>query len=178
MGTVMTQFVSLLFNSLTLLLFALANLVGILLIPFGLPGTLLQVLAAALLAAATNGERIGWIWVGIFLAIAMFGEAADFLSGQWGTKQFGGSRSASIGALLGGIIGAMIGAPIPLIGPIVASFAGTFAGAILGELHAQKKLEGSLKAGMGAVLGRAIGTALKFGLGILIALLSIIAILH
>ena len=174
----MKEFMELLAHSLALILFFLAHLAGLLVIPFGLPGTMLQVLAAALLCIVSDGARISWIWVVLFLLIALFGELVDFLSGQWGTKRFGGSGAAGWGALLGGIGGALVGLPIPVVGSVVASFLGTFGGALLGQMYTQRKLEPDLRVGFGALLGRAIGVGFKLFLAFVILVMSIVAVIH
>ena len=155
-----------------LVIFFIAHAAGLVLIPLGLPGTFLQVLAAAALALAT--ARISWLWVGVFLGMALAGELIDLLAGQWGAQRFGGSKSAAWGALLGGLAGALVGGiPIPLIGNIIMAFAGTFAGALLGEMRHQKKLTPDLRVGLGAILGRAVGVAAKLSLGIIILIISV-----
>src|SRR5258708_12733566 len=103
----------------------------------------------------TNGSRIGYKWVGMFLALALLGEAADLLSGRWGARRFGGSKAAAWGALLGGLLGMPAGqaiVPVPLIGAIVGSFVGTFAGAICGEMHSHRKLAPNLPIGIAAII--------------------------
>ena len=153
------------------------EVIGLFLIPFGIPGTLLQV-AAALTLRLVSGGTIRFRWVALFLVMALIGELIDFLSGQFGAKKFGGSRSAAWGALLGGFIGAFFGSfiPIPLIGTVVASFIGTFAGAILGQMRHEKKVDVKLKVGFGAILGRAIGVSFKMFIGFVILIASAIIV--
>src|SRR3954471_22309005 len=93
----MADFLKLLTHSLGLLIFFAVLLLGMLIIPFGLPGTLLQVVAAAALVQSTSGAKMSWLWVGIFMAFALLGELVEFLSGQWGAKRFGGSKKAAWG---------------------------------------------------------------------------------
>jgi uncharacterized protein len=169
----MQEFWNVLSSSLWLILFFVINVAALFIIPIGLPGTFLQVLAAALLVIATGGQFMAWKWVLIFLALALIGEGIEFLSGQWGAKRFGGSNKAAWGALIGGIVGALIGVPVPVIGSVIAAFIGTFAGAILGEMHHQKSREPNLRVGMGAVIGRAIGVAAKLSIGLIILILSV-----
>jgi hypothetical protein len=156
----------------------LLNLVGLLLIPLGLPGIWLQVMAALALAAATGGERIGWAWVGVCAGLALAGELAEFASGQWGARRFGGSRRAAWGALLGGLTGAMIGGiPLPIVGSVVASFIGTFLGALAGELSQPERGASGLRVGMGALVGRVLGTAAKLFCAVVIFVVSAVRLL-
>lgn len=176
----MVETLSLLASGLGMCLFFLALLIGLLMIPFGLPGAFLQVVAVLALVIASGGARIGWAWVGVFLGLALLGELIEFLSGQWGARQFGGSRKAAWGAILGGFAGIFLGGliPIPLIGPLVMSFLGTFAGAVLGEMRAQRSASPNLRVGFGALLGRALGTGAKLCIAFLIAILSTAIVLH
>ena len=160
-----------------LVLYFLVQAVGLVMIPLGLPGIWIQVAAAALLVLASKGALLGWGWVGIFLGLALVGEVVEFLSGQWGTRRFGGSRRAGWGALIGGLVGAVVGGiPIPVIGSIVMSFVGTFVGAVIGEMSAQRGGP-DVRVGLGAVLGRALGVATKLALGIAILIASVTVML-
>ena len=160
----MSNLLNILGNSLELIVFFTALLLGVLLIPLGIPGAFLQVLAALVLSLATHGTRMPLVWVGVFLLFAVLGEVADLLAGQWGTKRSGGSKWAARGALIGGFAGAIGGGaliPVPFIGSVIASFIGTFLGAIAGQMLHERKTEMQLKIGFGALLGRALGTAFK-----------------
>lgn len=157
-----------------LCLYAVLQLAGLCLIPFGLPGTWVQVAAALLLSLTTPLLRIGW--VGVFAGIAVVGEVLETLSGVWGARRFGGSRHAAWGALLGGLAGLFVGLPVPIIGSIVTSFLGSFIGAIAGEMIARQAVAPDLRVGVGAVIGRAVAIGVKLGLAVAIAALSIPAI--
>lgn len=156
-----------------LALFFLALLAGLVLIPLGLPGTWVQVGAAAVLALASGGARLGWGWVALLALLALVGEVVELLSGQWGARRFGGSRAAALGALGGGFLGLVVGGiPVPVVGALVMSFVGTFAGAVAGEMLAQRALAPDLRIGAGALLGRVLGTAAKLALGFAILVLA------
>src|SRR5262245_1292023 len=151
----------------------LVNLLALVMIPLGLPGTFVQVGAAAVAALATGGHLVGWRWVVLFLVLALVGEVVEFVSGRWGARRFGGSSSAAWGALVGGVVGAIVGGiPIPVVGAVVASFVGTFAGALLGEMIAQRRVTPDLRVGVGAVLGRTAGTAVKLFVSLAILILT------
>ncbi|MCY3019882.1 MAG: DUF456 family protein, partial [Planctomycetota bacterium] len=122
----MWQFLNLIVSGLGMTLFFLAQLAALLMIPFGLPGTFLQVIAALLLVLLSGAAKMGWLWVGVFLALALLGELLEFLSGQWGARRFGGSKWAAWGAFVGGLLGFFLGGLIPL--PVVGSLLGSFSG--------------------------------------------------
>lgn len=160
-----------------LALFFFVQLAALVMIPLGLPGTFVQVGAAVALALASGGTLLGWGWVGIFVGLALVGEVIELLSGQWGTRRFGGSRRAGWGALIGGLVGMVVGGiPIPVIGAIVMSFVGTFVGAVIGEMSAQGATP-DVRVGLGAVIGRAIGVAVKLGIGMVILVTSATVVL-
>src|SRR5438128_9772789 len=116
------------------LLLAAILLLGLIMIPFGFPGTLV-IFAATLgykLLVPTGG--VGWITVvgvGLLAAVAEWFEWT--LAGKFARK-YGGSRRAGWGAIIGGLVGAFLGVPLPVVGSVVGAFAGAFIGALVAEL--------------------------------------------
>lgn len=151
--------------------FFLVQVVALVMIPLGLPGTLVQLAAAVLLAWATDGTRLAWSWVGGFAVLVAAGEVIEFLAGRWGARRWGGSSLAGWGALFGGIFGAFMGVPVPVVGSVVGSFVGTFVGAIVGEVWAQGGTI-DLRVGLGALLGRVVATAAKLAIAFAIFVLT------
>ena len=149
----------------------LVQLAALCMIPLGLPGTWLQVIAAGIVAWTMDGSLGGFL---VVLGLAIAGEVAETLSGRWGAQRFGGSRRAAWGALLGGFAGLFVGLPIPVLGSLVMSFVGTFVGALAGEMWERGGLTPELRVGMGALVGRAVGIGLKLGAAFVIALLSLV----
>lgn len=150
----------------------LVQLAALCMIPLGLPGTWLQVLAA--IAVTWTMGTSPWLLAGI-VALAVVGEVFETLSGRWGARRFGGSRRAAWGALVGGFAGLFIGTPVPVLGSLVMSFVGTFAGALVGEMWERGRLDAELRVGVGAMVGRAVGIATKLGAAFVIAILSLVA---
>lgn len=147
----------------------LADVIGLLMIPVGLPGTFVQVGAALAMTVASGGAHLGWGWVAFFLGLALAGELVEFLSGRWGARRFGGSARSGWWALAGGVVGAFVGGiPVPVLGSILMSFVGTFVGALLGEMSARRAVAPDLRVGLGALVGRVAGTASKLAVGFLI----------
>jgi uncharacterized protein YqgC (DUF456 family) len=150
--------------------FVLVQAVALCMIPLGLPGTWLQVIAVAIALWATERPLGG---LGVLIGLAVVGEIAELLSGQWGARRFGGSPRAAWGALIGGFAGLFVGTPVPIVGSLVMSFVGTFVGAIVGEMSGRQRIAPEMRVGLGAVLGRALGIAAKLAVGFAIAVLSI-----
>jgi uncharacterized protein YqgC (DUF456 family) len=148
------------------------QLVALCLIPLGLPGLWLQVLAAAVVWWTRD---VALALVLTIVVIATVGEAIETLSGRWGARRFGGSSRAAWGALLGGFAGLFVGTPVPVLGSLVMSFVGTFVGALAGEMWERRRFEADLRVGAGAIAGRVVGIAVKLGAGFMIAVLSLVA---
>jgi uncharacterized protein YqgC (DUF456 family) len=155
-----------------LIAIVLVQLLALCMIPLGLPGTWLQVLAVGIVTWRMDRPILGFA---IAIGLAVVGEIAETLSGQWGTRRFGGSRKAAWGALLGGFAGLFVGTPIPVVGSLVMSFVGTFVGAIAGEMWERGGIAPELRVGMGALVGRAAGIAFKLGMAFAIAVLSLMS---
>jgi uncharacterized protein len=143
------------------LLLLLAVLAGLLLIPFGLPGIWLMLLAGVAHRMFAMPTAISWITLVVLLLIAVAAEWLEFsISGKY-TQKYGGSRRAAWGAILGGFAGAMVGVPVPIIGSVIGAFAGSFAGALVAEYTLERNRETATRAATGALIGRAVATGMK-----------------
>lgn len=158
-----------------LLLLAFAFLFGLLLVPFGLPGLWVMVLALAGYAALGDFQRVGWVAVALALGLALLAELLEAVFGFRMARRYGGGSRAGWGALFGGLVGAVIGTPLPIIGNIAGAFLGAFLGAALFQYTAAPDVRGSMSAGWGAILGRAAGAATKMALGLMIAIIGLYA---
>lgn len=156
-------------------LLALAQLVGLLMVPLGLPGTWLQVAAVGAYAWASHGRLAWWIFAAALL-LSVVAEVVDFVLGGRFAQKYGGGRRAGWGAILGGLIGAFVGTPVPIVGSVVGAFIGAFAGAALLELT-RSEMRGALRAGWGAFLGRLAGVAMKSAVSVLIGVIAMLAAL-
>lgn len=158
-------------------LLAVAQIIGLLLVPFGLPGLWLQLGGLVLYAWLTGFATVGMTALLIALGLATAAELLEFWLGGRYARAYGGGRRAGWGAIIGGIVGALLGVPIPLIGSLIGAFAGSFVGATLFALTARRGVAPALRAGWGALLGRAVATALKAGIAVAIATVSLFAAL-
>ena len=159
------------------LILVVAGLIGLALIPLGLPG--LWVMVGGLLAYGwlTDFRSIGVATIAIVLAIAFLGEIIESWLGFRFAKRYGGSNRSGWGALVGGIIGAVVGVPIAIIGSVIGAFIGSFLGAALFEYTYSRHTGVAVGAGWGAVVGRAAAAAVKIALGLVIAVIGLFAAL-
>lgn len=161
-------------------LLVLAQVAGLLLIPFGLPGIWLQVASLGVFAWATGFREVGLVTLALVVVLAVLAEVAEFaLGGKYATR-YGGSKRAAWGAILGGIAGAILGVPVPIIGSVIGAFVGSFVGAAVMEMTRSKdwrnpEWRGAVRVGWGAFLGRLVATAVKSGIGVAVAAVAVLS---
>ena len=152
------------------LLLIAAIVIGLVMIPFGLPGTLVLFAAALCYHLLVPAGGIGLttvIGVGVLMVVA---EGLEWvLTGRF-TKRYGGSRRAAWGAILGGMVGAFIGVPVPIVGSIVGAFAGAFIGAFVAEWSGGSGHGAAARVAWGAFLGRVAAAATKIAIGLVMAI--------
>jgi uncharacterized protein YqgC (DUF456 family) len=153
-------------DSLAIILLVVASLIGLVLIPLGLPGLWVILLGIIGYGWITDFRTVSTGFLILAIALALLGEVLESWIGFRFAKRYGGSSRAGWGALVGGLIGAIVGVPIPIIGSVIGGFVGAFVGAALFEYTKARQAEGSVRAGWGAVLGRAAAVAIKMGLGV------------
>ncbi|MBM4194751.1 MAG: DUF456 domain-containing protein [Gemmatimonadetes bacterium] len=152
-----------------IILFAVTLLISLFLIPLGLPGLWLMLVAGGVLLWLAPVAPFGWLVLAGCASIAVVAEVLEMAMSAKYTKKYGGSTRGAWGALIGGLIGAVVGVPIPVIGSVIGAFAGGFAGALVAELSRGASAEGATRAATGATIGRAIATAFKVVAGCVIA---------
>lgn len=160
-------------DALYLTLLALLLLAGLVLVPLGLPGLWLMVLAVIGYGAVTDFVGVGVRTIILAMVLAGLGELIEWWVGFKFAARYGGSRRAGWGALAGGLLGAMAGLPIPVLGSVIGSFLGSFIGAALFEYTAAPG--NALRTGYGALLGRLWATATKMSLGLVIGVVALFA---
>jgi len=121
-----------------------------------LPG--LPLVFAGLFLAAWLGDfqQVGWLALGLLGGLMLLALAVDLVASLLGTRRFGASGLAVLGAAVGTVVGLFFGLPGLLLGP--------FVGALGGELLAGRGFEQAARAGVGAWLGFLIGTLAKLAL--------------
>jgi uncharacterized protein YqgC (DUF456 family) len=154
-----------------LVLFILAMIVSIFVVPLGLPGTFIMVaLAIAVNAFAAAG--IGWFAIGLSLTLAVIAEVLEWTMSAKFARKYGGSKRAGWGAIIGGLIGAFAGVPVPVIGSMIGAFGGAFLGALIAEFtQPEANASSATRVATGALIGKAAATALKLAIAFTIAIL-------
>jgi uncharacterized protein len=137
---------------------------GLVMIPFGLPGTWIMAAGALGYSLLVPGSISVFTTVLVAL-MALVGEIIEFTLTAKYTRKYGGSRRASWGAIIGGIVGAFMGVPVPVIGSVIGAFVGAFIGAFVAELS-QGSVGSATKVATGALIGRAVAAAMKVGIGL------------
>ena len=153
------------------------GLIGLIMIPLGLPG--LWVMIAGILSYGwlTDFRTVTVLIIAIVVAIAVLGEIIESWLGFRYAKRYGGSTRSGWGALIGGVVGAVIGVPIAIVGSVIGAFIGSFVGAALFEYSHSRQAGVATRAGWGAVVGRAAAAAMKIALGLVIAAIAAFAAL-
>lgn len=158
-------------------LLIVAFVAGLALIPIGLPGLWVMVLALAGYAALVGIEQVGWTTIAAVVILALVAEMAEAWLGFRFARRYGATSRAGWGALAGGLAGTLVGTPIPIIGNVIGAFLGSFLGAVVLARSPDTDIRVTLGAGWGAVLGRAAGAAVKIAIGLAIAIMGIFAAL-
>ncbi len=156
-------------------LLAVCCIVGLLLIPFGLPGLWVMVLGILGYGWLTDFSTMGVGLIVLVVVLALVGEVVEAWLGFRMARRYGGSSRAGWGALVGGLVGAVVGVPVPIIGSVIGGFVGAFVGATLFEYTKARHSGSAAWAGWGAVLGRAAAAAVKMALGVVIAVVALFA---
>jgi len=158
----------------TLVLFSLAILACLLLVPLGLPGTWLMIAAAFVFNYLAPAKQIGWVAISVALCLAFLGEAFEWTLASRYARKYGGSKRAGWGAFIGGLIGAFVGVPVPVIGSVIGAFGGAFGGALVAEFTRRESSAGAAtRVATGALLGRVVATALKMATAFVMGVLLI-----
>src|SRR5881296_4339747 len=100
------------------LLLGACCLLGLVLVPLGLPGLWIMVAGIVGYGWLTDFRSVGVATIGAALGLAFLGEIVEWWLGFRITRTFGASRRSAWGALVGGIVGAVLGVPVPIVGSV------------------------------------------------------------
>jgi uncharacterized protein YqgC (DUF456 family) len=158
-----------------MLVLVVSAIVGLLLIPLGLPGLWVILLGILGYGWLTGFETLGAGLIVLVTVLALLGEVFESWIGFRYAQKYGGSSRAGWGALVGGLIGAVVGVPVPIIGSVIGGFVGAFIGAAIFEYTRARQSGVAAKAGWGAVLGRAAAAAGKMAIGVVMVVAALFA---
>ena len=165
-------------HTVAILLLAVVEVAGLLMVPLGLPGLWVMIVGLLSYGWFTGFQTVGLWTTMLVLALAVLGELIETWLGFRFARKYGASKRAAWGALIGGLIGALVGVPVPVIGSVIGAFVGSFAGAAVFEYTMSAHARIAVAAGWGALLGRAAAAAAKIALGIVIGVISVIAVVR
>lgn len=166
-------------------LFALGVLIGLLVIPIGLPGTAIIFVVALVYALATGFAQLTPALLGILLLLSIVAEVADNVLSMIAARKYGASRRGILLSLLGAFMGGMLGVDfsgllnmfgivlnpvvgvwIAIIAPVAGALLVSFWTVYLNERWGGREHAESLRAAWGTVIGRLLGIVLKFAIAI------------
>ena len=151
-----------------ILLLAAVLLLGLVMIPLGLPGTWVMLAGGLGYMLLVPGSGIGsFTLIGATL-LATGAEVVEFMLAVTYARKYGGSKRAGWGAIIGGIVGAFIGVPVPIVGPVIGAFVGSFVGAFAFELSGGSNRQVATRVAWGALVGRVVSAAMKVAVGVMI----------
>src|SRR5256712_10043528 len=109
-------------HALPALLLGVCIILGLLLVPLGLPGLWVMVAGVVGYGWLTDFRSVGVATIAVVLGFAFLGEILEWWLGFRLARTFGGSRRSAWGALVGGVVGALVGVPLPAlrggVGPV------------------------------------------------------------
>ena len=158
--------------------FYFVMLVGVCLIPLGLPGQFLTALACLVFILIAGSSVLPWWAFGVILLMAILAEVLEAIAGTLGAGTAQGSIWSCFGALAGGLAGAIAGSMVlPIVGSVFGVLAGTFLGAYAIEYWRTKAVDGAGQVAKGALIGRILGSIIKIFLALAMMLVVTLCLL-
>src|SRR5439155_26002000 len=111
-------------HALPALLLGICTILGLLLVPLGLPGLWVMVGGIVGYGWLTGFRSVGVATIGAVLGLAFLGEIVEWWLGFRLTRTFGASRRSAGGALVGGTVGAVLGVPVRIVGSVTGALLG------------------------------------------------------
>ena len=146
--------------------------IGLLIIPFGLPGVPLIFVGTLIYGLMTDFRAaIGVNFFVVLCALTVVAETADNWLMVLGAKKYGASRGALwlsfLGCVVGGLwLGPLLALVLGFLGPFLGAFVGAFLAVLLYEYYRNRQMRQALRAAWGAFLGRMAGILLKMMIGV------------
>ena len=142
----------------------LLTLLALILTTLRLPGGWLIVAEAIGYGWWTEWARVGWLFVGVIVALAIVGEVLELATSVLTARKAGASQRAAWGGFFGGFLGMIFLSflvPIPVVGTLCGAVMGCFIGAMIGELTAKRELAQGARVGLFSAMGFVLGTVAK-----------------
>jgi uncharacterized protein YqgC (DUF456 family) len=155
-----------------------AVLSGLFLAALGGPGTWIVAISTALFMWWDETPRFWEILIAM-CSLAALAEVMEFALSARLVRSQGGGKQAAWAALGGGLAGGLLLTglvPIPVLGTIIGAAVGCFLGALAAELGVTGEFRKSLAVGLAAAIGRTLGTTWKLLTTLIMAALSLSAI--
>jgi uncharacterized protein YqgC (DUF456 family) len=103
------------------------------------------------------------LFLSVWAVIALGVTVLDYVVPVWGTRKFGGSQAGVRGSTIGLLLGLFAFPPWGIV-------LGPFLGAMVAELLVNVRAPGkAFKSGLGSLVGFLLGTGLKLGVGLVMA---------
>jgi len=151
--------------------------VSIILVILGVAGTIIPVLpgtplifgGALVYGFATGFQEVTKEFLLLMFVLTLISLVLDYLAAAWGTRRYGGSSQAVLGAILGGVVGLLTLGPIGLlVGPMLA--------VVMVELLQRRPLDVAVRAAFGTLIGVVGGIGMQLLIGLTMALLFVFRI--
>ncbi|MBF0492801.1 MAG: DUF456 domain-containing protein [Deltaproteobacteria bacterium] len=146
----------------------LASLVGVALVPLGLPGTWLIFALSFLYSLLWNFSRSSSDFkvLALLFILALMGEILELFVSFWGAKKLQVSTGAFWASLAGGLLGALIGVPVFLIGSLLGLLLGTFLGAFVYEYVKRQSFKNATLSAFAVFFSRMVASFMKTALAL------------
>lgn len=152
------------------LLLGVAQVIGLSMIPVGLPGVWLQLATVALFGWWTGFGEVGIIPLLILTAVALTAEVTNLaVAGNRGDPDV--RRRIGLAALAGGLVCSVAGYWYPVVGSMFGAIVGAFLGGAIGLIRTRRS--GGAHTGAGAML---LGTTMKVAAGIVVAAFAMLIV--
>src|SRR5438105_14989856 len=101
-------------HTVAVVLLGVCSVAGLALVALGLPGLWLICAVVLGFGLLTGFHSIGFVTIGIMVALALLGELLELWLGFGLARRYGGSPRGGWGALLRGVMGAVVGGQVPV----------------------------------------------------------------
>lgn len=156
------------------ILYIIPLVLSLALLIFSLPGNWMIVALVAVWKLMHADAGFSWQFVAFIGGIALAGEGMELAFQLMTGRKAGSTKRGNIGGFVGLIVGAILGAPIFFgLGALPGALLGAYAGCLIMEHNQGRPWPEAKKAAMGVLVGSFLGLIAKFGLGVVILVLSI-----